>query len=66
MDLCLLSNNKTPIVFCGTDQVTVTRSSILLANLSYTEPAERALVLNGMNGLADISGKVSVFISALK
>ena len=44
MDLCLLSNNKTPIVFCGTDQVTVTRSAMLLANLSYMEPVEWALV----------------------
>ena len=44
MDLCLLSNNKTHIVFCGTDQVTVTRSTMPLANLSYMETAEQALV----------------------
>ena len=43
MDLCLLSNNKAPIVFCGTDQSTVKRSAMPLANLSYVEPAERAL-----------------------
>ena len=44
MDLCLLSNNKTPIVFYGTDQVMVTRSAMLPANLSYIEHAKRVLV----------------------